>query len=170
MQINALTKLNYGVYIVSSAKEDKLNGQIANCVFQVTAEPAVVAVSINKDNLTHEYIHESGCFSLSVLNTEADFKFIGKFGFRSGRDIDKFEDTEFKEGVTGCPIVTERCSAWLEFKVVDTMDVGTHTLFLGELVDAEILKDVQPMTYQYYHEVIKGKSPKSAPTYIDKSL
>lgn len=167
MNKNALRNLSYGMYIVSSIKEGKPNGQIANTAFQITSDPVTIAVSINKNNLTHEYIEASGCFSISILNTSADFKFIGQFGFRSGRETDKFSNVQSITGETGTPIVIEKANAWLEMKLLNKLDFETHTLFFGELVNAEVLNDVEAMTYDYYHNVIKGKSPKSAPTYIE---
>lgn len=167
MELNALRSLGYGMYIVSSCKDNHCNGQIANTVFQITSDPVVIGISVNKENLTHEYIQSSGIFSLSVLNTDADFKFIGLFGFRSGRDINKFEQISFEQCDSGAPVVLDNTCAWLECKVVNTVDCGTHTLFLGELSNCKVLNDVEPMTYSYYHKVIKGKSPKTAPTYIE---
>lgn len=166
MDKSALYKLSYGMYIVSSAKDGKFNGQIANTAFQITSEPQTVAVSINKSNLTNEYIENSGKFSLSVLNTNADLRFIGRFGFKSGRDIDKFAEVEYKLLGSGVPAITENTSAWLEFEVINKVDCGTHNVFIGLLKDAAVLNDSEPMTYDYYHKVIKGRSPKTAPTYI----
>jgi ferric-chelate reductase [NAD(P)H] len=168
METIALNKLSYGLYIVSSVDGGKYNGQIANSVFQVTSEPASVVASINKCNLTHDYIIASGCFSLSVLSIEADFKFISGFGFKSGRNIDKFYGINYKTGITGAPIVLEKSAAWLEFEINGRVDAGSHILFIGRLVDAGLLSAVEPMTYDYYHKVIKGKAPKSAPTFISK--
>lgn len=167
MDLNALRKLSYGVYIVSSKKNDgSFNGQIANTVFQVTNDPAKIAVCINTQNLTHEFISESGVFSVSVISTEAQMPFIGKFGFKSGRDIDKFKDTAHIAGPSGAPVVTENAAAWIDAKVVSSADVGTHTLFIGELAGGAVLSDAEPMTYDHYHQVKGGKSPKTAPTYI----
>ena len=92
--------------------------------------------------------------------------FIGRFGFRCGREFPKMQGTPFITGVTGAPIITEKTCAFLEGKVVRSLDCGTHTLFLGEVLDAGILNDQPPMTYAHYHLVKKGKSPKTAPTYI----
>ncbi len=164
----ALYKISYGIYIVASKKGKRLNGQIANTVFQVTSEPMQVVISINKQNLTHEFISESGVFSVSVLSVDTPMAQIGKFGFKSGRDIDKFEGTNYRIGSTGAPIVLDNAVAYIECKVVDSIDVGTHTLFIGEVVDGDVLSDKEPMTYAYYHMVKKGKSPKTAPTYISE--
>jgi len=161
----ALYKISYGLYIISSRKGDQFNGQIANTINQVTAEPAKVAIAINKDNLTHEYINDSNVFSASVLSQETPMAFIGQFGFKSGRVLNKFENTEYRVGQSGAPIVLDNTVAFIDAKVVDSMNVGTHTIFVGEVMDADILLDHEPMTYAYYHLIKGGKSPKNAPTY-----
>jgi Rubredoxin len=124
-------------------------------------------VAINKENLTNEFIRESKVLTVSILSKEAPMKFIGHFGFKSGRELDKFEGMHYKVGVTGAPIIIENSIAYLEAKVVGSLDVGTHTVFIGEVVGAEVIDEYEePMTYAYYHEVKRGKSPKNAPTYI----
>lgn len=174
MDINTLYKISYGMYVVSSKKEDKFNGQIANTAFQVTSQPPQVSVSINKENLTHRFIQESKVFTISVLERDAPMKFIGHFGFRSGREIEKFKNIEYKLGITGVPVVIENSLGYIECEVTGSMDVGTHTVFVGKVVDAKTIRDGEPMTYAYYHQVKNGKSPKNAPTYIkedeDKSI
>jgi len=142
-----------------------LNGQIANALIQVTVEPPRVAVAINKNNLTHQYISKSREFAVSVLDETAPMKLIGLFGFKSGRDVDKLSECNFKKGVTNCPVVTDYVLSVFEAKVIDQCDVGTHTLFIGELVSAKVLKEGKPLTYAYYYEVKKGKASKNAPTY-----
>lgn len=166
MKLEALWKLSYGMYVVSSIDGEELNGQIANTVFQITSEPPTIAVSINKGNLTHEFIKQSKVFSVSILSVEADMKLIGHFGFKSGRGFNKFENMNYKSGITGAPIVMENTIGCLEAEVTDSLDVGTHTVFIGKVVDAEILSNLEPMTYAYYHKIKGGKSPKTAPTYI----
>jgi flavin reductase (DIM6/NTAB) family NADH-FMN oxidoreductase RutF/rubredoxin len=166
MDLRALHLCSYGLYVVCSKMGDRFNGQLANTVFQVTGEPPQIAVSINKENLTHSFISESGVFSASVISTEAPMAFIGKWGFKSGRDIDKFKDGEFKTGVNGTPIVLDYALAYLEAEVVNSLDVGTHTLFVGKLVDCAVVSEGEPMTYAFYHKVRKGKTPKRAATYV----
>ncbi len=166
MNPKALYKLGYGLYVVCSRKGNKINGQIANTVFQITSEPPTIAVSINKNNLTHEFIRESKCFTVSVLCQDTPLPFIGRFGFKSGRDIDKFEDIHYKTGETQAPVVTENAAAYLEARVTQEIDVGTHTIFIGELVGADVLREGEPMTYAYYHQVKRGTTPKTAPSYI----
>lgn len=158
--------LSYGLYIVTSRDGDRLNGQIVNTVIQVTSDPPRVAVIINKKNLTHDYITKSKVFGVSVLDESVDMKFLGPFGFRSGRDIEKFSSVQFKEGVTGCPLVTEHAISLLEAEVFDQIDLGTHTIFVGDAVNSEVIRDGSPLTYQHYREVLRGKSPPNAPTHI----
>jgi len=166
MDPNALHNLSYGVYIVSSNKGTALNGQIVNTAFQITNEPITLAVSINRENLTHEYIEASSRFTVSVLDEDTPFVFIGKFGFRTGRKEDKFKDVKFEILESGCPVVIENAVCYIEARVVRRLDCGTHTLFVGEMTGSRILKTGRPMTYEYYHLVKHGKTPKSAPTYI----
>ena len=168
MNLKALYKLGYGLYIVSSRKGDRLNGQIANTVFQITSEPPTIAVSINKNNLTHEFIKESKVLAVSVLSQDTPLTFIGRFGFKSGRDIDKLDGINYKIGESQAPVVTEHTLAYLEVRVNKEVDVGTHTIFIGELVGAEVIKEGEPMTYAYYHQVKRGTTPKTAPSYIEE--
>jgi flavin reductase (DIM6/NTAB) family NADH-FMN oxidoreductase RutF len=157
--------LSYGLYIVTSRHGDQMNGQIVNTVIQVTSDPPRVAVIINKKNLTHDFIARSKVFGVTVLDEATPMKFLGPFGYRSGRDINKFSEVQFKEGVTGCPLVTEHAVSLLEAEVFDQIDLGTHTIFVGNAVNTEVVRDGRPLTYQYYREFLKGKSPPNAPTY-----
>lgn len=168
IEINTLNKISYGMYLISSRMGERFNGQIANVVFQVTLEPIEIAISINKKNLTHEFVQNSKAFSVSILSKDTPMRFIGDFGFRSGRDVDKFMGVNYKIGQTGVPIVLDNCIGYLEAEVVDQIDAGTHTIFIGKVVAAEILKDEEPMTYDYYHRVKGGKTPETAPTYRGK--
>jgi len=168
MDIKTLYQLSYGMYVVTSVKEGKLNGQIANTVFQITSEPPTVAVSINKKNLTHEFIRHSRVFAVSILSQDTPLSFIGNFGFKSGREGDKFKGINYKTGKTGAPVVLDNALGYLELKVTGELDAGTHTIFVGELVEAETLKSGEPMTYAYYHVVKRGTAPKAAPTHIEE--
>lgn len=165
MNPKALHKISYGLYIVSSKIGDKINGQIANTLFQVTSEPKTIAVSINKKNLTHEYITHSNLYTVSILTEQTPMPFIGTFGFKSGRDIDKFKNINYKTGITEIPIVLDYTLAFIEASIIKKIDVITHTIFIGKVKDADILNDEKPMTYEYYHKVKGGISPKNAPTY-----
>ncbi len=166
MNTKALHRLTYGLYIICSKKGEKFNGQVANTVVQTSSEPPTISVCVNKGNLTHQYIRDSGVFTVSVLGQDTPLSFIGQFGFKSGRDINKFEGVNYRLGETGAPIVQDHALAYMEARVIAEMDVGTHTDFLGQLVGADILKEGEPMTYAYYLETKRGTTPKSAPSYI----
>ena len=170
MDPNVLHNISYGMYVVSSNKGDLLNGQIANTVFQITSEPVTIAISINKKNLTHEYIESARRFSVSMLSEDAPLSFIGKFGFKSGRKEDKFKGVKFIKLDSGCPVALDNALCYFEAKVINQLDCGTHTLFLGQVADSKILKIGKPMTYDYYHQVKRGATPDTAPTFIKKEV
>lgn len=169
MDVTALFTITYGLYVVGSRRDNKLNGQIANTVFQLTSDPVKMAVSINKTELTHQLISETGKCCIGVLSREADMTFIGNFGFRSGRDIDKF--AEFPNFLTqgGCPLPKDNILAYIDLEICDTVDLETHTLFIGEVTDCGIRGEGTPMTYAYYREVLCGKTPPTAPSHVDAS-
>jgi flavin reductase (DIM6/NTAB) family NADH-FMN oxidoreductase RutF/rubredoxin len=168
MNTKALRSLSYGLYVVASQKQGKLNAQIANTVGQVTSEPPTISVCINKQNLTHEFITESKVFTASILSQDTPLSFIGHFGFKSGREVDKLKDINYKLGETKAPIILDHCLAYLEARVIDQVDVGTHTIFIGELAGADVIREGEPMTYAYYHRVKRGTTPKTAPSYIEE--
>ncbi len=165
MNLKALHSISYGLYVIGSKKGDKLNAQTANTVIQVSSEPPIISVCINKGNLTHEFIEDSGVFTVSILSQDTPLNFIGRFGFKSGREVDKFDGVNYKLGETGAPIVLDHTLAYLEARVINAVDVATHTIFIGDLIDAEVLQEGEPMTYAYYHLVKRGTIPKTAPSY-----
>lgn len=167
MNLQALNKLGYGMYVVSSRKADKFNAQTANTVFQITPDPPTVAVSINKKNLTHEFIEASRVFAVSVLCEGTPLSFIGNFGFKSGKDSDKLKGIDYKIGELKVPIILENAVAYLEAKVIQEVDVGTHTIFIGEIVNADVISTETCMTYDHYHQVKRGTTPQAAPTYLE---
>jgi flavin reductase (DIM6/NTAB) family NADH-FMN oxidoreductase RutF len=170
INIEALFKLSYGLYIVSAGDSNKANGFISNSVFQVTADPPQFASCCNKNNYTAEFIMNSKSFSLSILHKDASSDIIGRFGYKSGRDFNKMEGLALKYGVNNTPIVLNDAIATFECKLVQTFDVGTHWLFIGELIQAELIDEhKEPLTYAYYRNVKKGFAPKNAPTYVDIS-
>jgi flavin reductase (DIM6/NTAB) family NADH-FMN oxidoreductase RutF/rubredoxin len=168
MDLKALYKLGYGLYVICSKKGDKFNGQIANTVFQVCSEPPTIAVAINRQNLTNGFISESKVFTVSIISQDTPLSFIGNFGFKSGRDVDKLQGINYRLGETAAPIVLDNTLAYLEAKVINQLEVGTHTIFIGEVVAADVLKEGEPMTYAYYHLVKRGSTPKTAPSYIEE--
>lgn len=170
IQFEALFKISYGLYLVSSGNKEQGNGFISNTFFQVTAEPPVFASCCNKNNFTAGLIMQTGAFSVSVIHTDTDPDIISSFGYKSGKDVNKLAGMKVRYGQTGVPIVLNDCVAFLECKVIQTIDVGTHYMFIAELLESEIIDDtLEPLTYAYYRQVRKGFAPKNAPTYIDKS-
>ncbi len=168
MNIKALYLISYGLYLVGSKKGDKLNAQVANTVIQVCSEPVKLAVAINKNNYTHELINDSKAFTVSILSKDTPLSFIGDFGFKCGRDVDKLKNVNYKLSRNNLPIVLDYTLGYFEARVISQVDVGTHTLFIGELIDADIVKEGEPMTYAYYQQVKRGTTPKAAPSYIEQ--
>ena len=166
MDTHVLHNLSYGMYIVSSVRGNAINAQIANSVMQITSEPATVAVSINKENYTHGFIRQSKHFSISILAEDTPLGFIGQFGFKSGRTGDKFQGVKFKISDAGVPVVLEHSLGYIEAEVIGEMDAPTHTVFLGQVNAMEMLSSGKPMTYDYYHQIKRGTTPRTAPTYI----
>lgn len=169
LDLESLFKLCYGMSIVSSGKDGRFNGCIVNTVFQLTPEPPMIGVSVNRQCLTHDYIAHSRVFTVSVLSQNTPKSFIGLFGFRSGRDVDKFESLKHRLGRTGVPIVLDNTVAFLEAEVRKDVELNSHTLFIAEVVACETLDDrAEPMTYSYYRDIKKGRTPKTAATYVEK--
>lgn len=170
MNIEAFFKITYGLYIISTGDDNRKNGYVANTAFQVTAEPAQIAISCNKDNFSAEMISQTRVFSLSVLQKEASTDLISRFGYNSGKKTDKFENVEYITGESGVPIVTQDSVAWFECKVVQQVDAGTHIVFIAEIINSDLLEEnEEPLTYAYYRDVKKMMAPQNAPTYIDKN-
>lgn len=165
MNNNVFKNLSYGVYIVSCVIENKYTGCTVNSIMQIASSPALIALSVNKDNYTHICLEKSKKFAVSILSEKSNPLAIGTFGFRSGRNCDKFSivDYSLKNDI---PVVKDAC-AYLICEVTDKIETPSHTVFLAKVLDGDFIDDNIPMTYAYYHNVIKGKSPKSAPTYIE---
>lgn len=170
MDYEAFYKLTYGLYIVSSHLGNRKNGYVCNTVFQVTAEPPQIAISCSKNNFTTELILNSKLFSVSVLQQDSKSELIGLFGYKSGKNINKFDSVKYITGKTGTPIVIDDSVAWFECNVVKEFDLGTHILIIGNVLNFELLKSNEnPLTYAFYRDIKKGFAPQNAPTYIDKS-
>lgn len=158
MNSNAFRKLSYGLYVISTLDGERPTGCIANSVLQITSDPATVAVSLNHSNYTNSCIKESGKFAVSTLHEKIDPSIISTFGFQSGRDKNKFDAVDYHT-FEGLPVPDE-ASAYIVCQVINTMETETHTIFLGKVLDADVLKDEPSMTYAYYHSNVKGKAPK----------
>lgn len=165
MNTNTFRNMSYGVYVVTALDQERPVGCTANSIMQITSSPATVAVSINHDNYTNHCIAADGRFAFSILSEKSAPSIIGTFGFSSSRDTDKFADIAY-ELKHGLPVLTDSCG-YVVCRVIKTMETETHTVFLGQVIDADVMDTSAPaMTYAYYHTVIKGKSPKNAPTYL----
>jgi flavin reductase (DIM6/NTAB) family NADH-FMN oxidoreductase RutF/rubredoxin len=157
MDSKVFQKLGYGLYVVSSKKGDKINAQIANTVFQLTSEPAVLGIGLNKNNLTHEYVSASGVAVVSILGQRTGMDLIGRFGFKSGRDADKFAGASYKPAPAGAPVITDPAVVgWIEMKVTQSIPLSTHTLFICEATNGEILTQDALLTYADYHRMKSG--------------
>ena len=158
MNTNAMFKIGYGLYVLTAKENGFDNGCIINTVSQVTASPNRITVAVNKANKTHDMILSTGEFNVSILTEAASFEIFKSFGFRSGKDTDKFEDfSSVSRSSNGIYYVTEATNAYISAKVISATDIGTHTLFLADVTDCDLLSDATSVTYDYYHKYIKPK-------------
>lgn len=157
MDSTAFFKLAYGLYVVTTRKGDWDNGMICNTVVQVANKPERLAVSINKSNWTHDVVKETGVMNVCALAESASFDLFKRFGFQSGRNVEKFEGFTLARGANGLALLTKDCTATFELKVVSYTDLGTHGMFICEVVDAKTVSDAPTMTYAYYHANVKPK-------------
>lgn len=164
---NALFKLSYGLFVLTAKDGEKDNGCIINTVQMVTETPYRISVTVNKNNYTHDMIKKSGIFNVSVLSEDAVFKTFERFGFASGKDTDKFDGIEKTRISNGVVIFKDGANAYISGKVVNEVDLGTHTLFIADVTEAAILSAVPSMTYQYYFDHVK---PKPSPKADDKTV
>ena len=168
MDLKVLNNISYGMYVVATKYNEKNVGCFVNTVTQLTSEKPLISVCINKNNYTNEAIKNTKRFSISILSEESDPKVIGTFGFYSSKEINKFEGIKFEEE-TELPILTEKVCGNIICEVENIVDVETHEIFIARVIDTKLSEEpLNPMTYKFYHEVIKGKAPKTAPTYQEE--
>lgn len=153
----ALFKLSYGLYVVTCNDGNKHNGIIVNTVMQLTDIPNRVAVCINKANYSHDIIKKSGKMNINCLTESTPFDIFKRFGFASGRDIDKFEGITFRTSANSIAVLTEHINACISLEVESYTDVDTHGLFICKVTEAELISDEKSVTYTYYHENIKPR-------------
>ena len=168
MDIKAMQDLSYGMYVISTKMNDKNVGCFVNTVTQITAENPIITVSVNKSNYTNEALRVNKKFAVSVLPEKTEPSVISKFGFYSSRDVDKFEDMEY-DVIDDVPVVKNNICGYMICEIINVVECETHDVFFARVLDAQKENDYKPMTYSYYHEVIKGKAPKKAPTYVEDS-
>ena len=163
MNKKVFRNLSYGVYVVSTLDGDRPVGCTANSIMQITSDPATIAISINHDNYTNSCIAKAGRFAVSILSEKSDPSLIGTFGFQSGREINKFDGVShtFREDL---PVLEDSCG-YIVCQVTDTMETSSHTVFLGTVLDGDVLDTFPAMTYAYYHQVKNGLTPPKASSY-----
>ena len=163
MDKKAMYKLSYGLFVLTAKEGDKDNGCIINTAIQAASTPNQVSICVNKANYTHDMIVRTGEFTVSTISQKASFDLFKHFGFQTGREVDKFADfADCKRGSNGLYYVTKGTNAFISVKVDQTVDLGSHTMFVGEVTDMEVLADVSSATYEYYMNNIKPK-PEAAP-------
>lgn len=160
MDNKAMFKIGYGLYVLSARADDKDNACIINTAIQVTSTPNRIAVTVNKTNFTHDMIKKTGVFNISVISEKADFSLFKRFGFSSGKDNDKLTGFDgWLRGLNGVIYITENTNAYISGKVEREIDLGTHTMFIADVTDGEVLDAAPTATYDYYHKNIKEKPP-----------
>lgn len=158
--------ISYGMYIVSTKDKDNNNiGCVINTLTQITSDNPIITISLNKDNYTNKAIKETKKFSVSILSIDTPKEVIGTFGYHSSKDIDKFENTNY-DLKNDIPIIKENICGYLVAEIINIIDCNTHDLIIAKVIDTNKESNIEPMTYKYYHEKLKGTSPKNAPTYI----
>lgn len=168
MDLNTFRDITYGMYIISTKYNGKNVGCFVNTLTQITSENPIISVSINKNNYTNAAVRTNKKFIISILSENTNSDIIGKFGFYSSKNINKFEDFDYEE-IDNLPVLKEKMCGYLICEVINTIDVETHDVFIARVIDTQKQSNLKPMTYSYYHQVIKGKAPKTAPTYIDET-
>ncbi|MCR5338143.1 MAG: flavin reductase [Lachnospiraceae bacterium] len=165
MDPKAMYKLSYGLFVLTTSLPAKSNGCITNTAIQVTSEPNQIGFAVNKANLTHDMVKYVKKCNISIISQDADFSLFKHFGFQSGRDCDKFENfTDCKTAANGIPYITKGTNAYISIEIVDAVDLGTHTFFVGKVTDMEVLSDTPSATYEYYQSNIKPKPEKVGET------
>lgn len=165
---SAIFTISYGLFVLT-AKDEKDNGCIINTVQQVTQDPLKISIAVNKSNYTHDMILKTGEFNVSVLTEKANFDIFKRFGFASGKDTDKFENfSSVSRTENGIYYITENTNAVISGKVIQTVDLGTHTLFIADVTESKKLSDEKSVTYQYYFDNIKPKNDTKKKGYVCK--
>ena len=157
MDKTALFKLSYGLFVLTARQDGKDNGCIINTAGQLTEDPLQIQIAVNKKNLTHDMVLATGEFNVSILSQEAVFWVFQHYGFQSGRDVDKFAMIPEARTANGIRYVEGSANAVISAKVVQTVDCGTHTLFIAQVTDTKTLSSEPSMTYQYYFDNVKPK-------------
>lgn len=165
MNKSAMYKLSYGLFVLTAREGEKDNGCIINTATQVTSEPNRISIAINKSNFTHDMIMNTSRFTVSVISQNAGFDLFQHFGFQSGKEVNKFENyTSCKKSSNGTMIVLDGTNAYISANVISSTDLGTHTLFIADVTDADIINDTPSATYEYYQKHIKSQPKATSKT------
>ena len=164
MDESVLWDLSYGMYVVGVKDRGRDTGCVINTAMQITVTPVTIAISMNKDNYTYSVLQREGQFALSILSERAPSNTLAYLGFTSGRDTDKFAEVAHHD-FDGAPVVDEGVVGYLKCQVIASQDLGSHVVLFAEVTDTRRGEDRDVMTYQYYHQIKKGRAPKNAPTY-----
>lgn len=167
MDKTVFNDISYGMYVVTTNYKDKKVGCFINTLTQITSNNPIISISLNKDNYTNEAIKNTKRFAVSILSIDTNKDVISKFGYFSSKNIDKFDGIKY-EIVNNLPVVIDNICSYIICEVIDVIDAETHDIFLARVIETKNISDKEPMTYRYYHEVLKGKAPKKAPTYIEE--
>lgn len=171
MDNKAMYKLTYGLFVLTANNGGKHNGCIINTAAQVTSDPNRISIAVNRANLTHDMIMENKKFNISIISQDAKFELFKHFGFQSGRDVDKFEGfTGYRKALNDVNYITEGTNAYISAWVQETVDLGTHTLFIAAVTNMEVLKDVPSASYEYYQKNIKPKPQPVSKEQSDKTV
>lgn len=160
--------ISYGMYIVTTKDNNKKDvGCIINTLTQITSNNPIISISLNKDNYTNSAIKDNKLFSISILSIDTKKELIGTFGYHSSKNIDKFKDINY-ETINNLPIIKENTTGYLIVELINIIDCNTHDIFIAKVLDTKKISNIEPMTYKYYQENLKGTSPKNAPTFIEE--
>ena len=168
MDLKVLNDISYGMFVITTKKDDKNIGCFINTVMQITSKNPVIAISLNKENYTNKILKQTKKCVISILSEKTSPDVISKFGYFSSKNIDKFENRNY-QNIDNLPVILEDVCGYMIGEVINTIDVETHDIFLIRIQKTKKISDEIPMTYKYYHEKLKGKAPKKAPTYQEEN-
>lgn len=169
MDLSSLEDISYGMYLITTSNGKEDAGCIINTLTQITSKNPIVSVSINKNNYTNKILKESNKFAVSIISENIDPQVISKFGYLSSEKENKFENINY-ELDNKIKVITDNMCSYLTCEVLNIIDAETHDIFIARVESTKKLSNLKPMTYKYYKEVLKGISPKNAPTYIENKV
>lgn len=164
MNKKVLRDVSYGMYIITTKESNKEVGCIVNTFVQITSDNPVIAVSLNKNNYTNEAIKKTRKFAVNILSEDTKSEIIGTFGFKTSREVNKFKNVKYNL-IDNMPVLEEKICGYLICEVINIISVESHDIFLARVINMDKKEEINPMTYKYYHEVVKGKTSKNVQAY-----